>query len=201
MWLPLPGALKEVEAVKSAFTSPTARSDTKRTVLTLTGRDASEQALQRMNSVGRLKQFRFLHFAAHGYLNSALPMLSSVVLSQTEVTDVADGYVTAAEWVGYEINSDLIVLSACETGRGQELAGEGVMGLPYAMFVACNRQAVLTLWRVVDDSAARFTGRFFKRVADGTDPQLALAQTKREFLKDPRRRDPVHWAPFVLYGY
>jgi CHAT domain-containing protein len=154
-----------------------------------------------MNSVGRLKQFRFLHFAAHGYLNSALPMLSSVVLSQTEVTDVADGYVTAAEWVGYEINSDLIVLSACETGRGQELAGEGVMGLPYAMFVAGNRQAVLTLWRVVDDSAARFTGRFFKRVADGTDPQLALAQTKREFLKDPRRRDPVHWAPFVLYGY
>jgi CHAT domain-containing protein len=197
----LPGALKEVEAVKAAFAGPATKSSTRRNVLGLTGRDANEQALQRMNRAGRLRQFRFLHFAAHGYLNSAMPMLSSVVLSQTDVTEDADGYVTAAEWVGYEIDSDLIVLSACETGRGQELGGEGIMGLPYAMFVAGNRQAVLTLWRVVDDSAARFAGRFFERIAAGNDPLLALALTKREFMKDPKRRDPVHWAPFVLYGY
>ena len=74
------------------------------------------------------------------------------------------------------------------------------MGLPYAFFVAGNRAAVMTLWKVVDDSSARFVSRFFELVKAGVAPSAALARTKREFIQSPRESHPRNWAGFVLYG-
>jgi CHAT domain-containing protein len=74
------------------------------------------------------------------------------------------------------------------------------MGLPYALFVAGNRSAILTLWKVVDETSARFVSRLFARIAAGTTPAAALARTKQEFLRDPALSHPLHWAGFVLYG-
>ena len=147
-----------------------------------------------------LRHFRYIHIATHGYLSPSLPALSAIVLSPTDVGPGADGYLTAAELPAYHFDSDLIVLSACETGRGTELAGEGIMGLPYALFVGGNRSAILTLWKVVDDSTARFVTQVFAQVAAGATPAVALARTKREFLRDPRLAHPLHWSGFVLYG-
>lgn len=197
-WMPLPGALVEVKSVARAFQSPALAPEA---ILTLTGADASESALQSLNRDGDLRKFRYLHFAAHGFLNPDTPSLSSIVLAQTEASADADGYVTAAEWAGYDIDSDLIVLSACESGRGTVLGGEGIMGLPYAMFVAGNRRAVMTLWRVVDSSSGELVTDFFQRVARGTPAPDALVRAKRKILANPRTRHPLHWAPFVIYGH
>lgn len=192
-WGPLPGAAAEIEKVRSVFA-------TRGATLTLTGEQASEATLQRLNARGELLRYRYVHVATHGYLNTSAPALSAIVLSPTAVTAEADGFLTAAELPAYRFDSELIVLSACETGRGTELAGEGIMGLPYALFVAGNRSAVLTLWKVVDASSAPFVSKFFERVAQGVPAVSALARTKRDFLHDSRTADPVHWAAFVLYG-
>jgi CHAT domain-containing protein len=192
-WAALPGAAAEIARVQAAFSStyPT---------LALTGRRASEPTLQRMERQGELGRFRYIHVATHGYLSPSVPALSAIVLSPNDVGPGADGYLTAAELPGYHFDSDLIVLSTCESGRGAELEGEGIMGLPYALFVGGNRSAVLTLWEVGDDSSARFVARFFSQVAAGVAPAVALARTKREFVAGRRWTHPRHWAGFVLYG-
>ena len=188
-WPPLPGAVREAHAIAALFPGATV----------FTGDEASEERLQQLNARGDLTQFRYLLFSTHGYLSTEAPALSSIVLRQPG-SQGADGYVTAAEWVGYSLRSDLTVLSACETGLGKEVAGEGVMGLPYALFVAGNRNTLLSLWKVPDASTAEFMVRFFRKLRAGTNQVTALAQTKREMMQSARFRDPIHWAGFVLYG-
>jgi CHAT domain-containing protein/tetratricopeptide (TPR) repeat protein len=192
-WSPLPGAAAEIAQVQAAFSSiyPT---------LALTGRSASEPTLQGMERRRELGRFRYIHVATHGYLSPSIPALSAIVLSPSDVGPGADGYLTAAELPAYHFDSELIVLSTCESGRGAELEGEGIMGLPYALFVGGNRSAVLTLWEVGDDSSARFVARFFSQVAAGAAPAVALARTKREFFASRRWSHPRHWTGFVLYG-
>ena len=107
---------------------------------------------------------------------------------------------TASEWPAYELRSDLIVLSACETALGKVVQGEGVMGLPYALYVAGNRNTLLSLWPVVDESTATFMTRLFAQLGAGKSQVQALSDTKREFLAGGKYAAPVFWAPFVLYG-
>lgn len=189
IWPELPHSEIEARSVAQLFPSSKL----------LVGRQASEDELIRVDRVGELANYRYLLFSTHGYLDMDAPQLSAVVLSQAATGDV-DGYVTAAEWLGYRLRSDLTVLSACETGVGRQVRGEGVWGLPYALFVAGNINTVVTLWPVADQSTARFVQRFFARLRAGQGHAAALAETKREFLQDRSLRAPIHWAGFVLYG-
>ncbi|MEP6608750.1 MAG: CHAT domain-containing tetratricopeptide repeat protein [Burkholderiaceae bacterium] len=188
-WSPLPGTEREARAVAAMF----AGSDL------LLGDAASEDALIDRNARGELARYRYLLFATHGYLSTEAPTLSALVLRQPG-TAQADGYVTAAEWANYSLKSDLIVMSGCETGLGKVVAGEGVMGLPYALFIAGNRNTLLSLWKVPDASTAEFMIRFFRKLRAGQSEAAALGATKREFMRDARWRNPIHWAGFVLYG-
>ncbi len=74
------------------------------------------------------------------------------------------------------------------------------MGLPYALYVAGNRNTLLSLWSVVDDSTAAFMARLFAQLADGKSQVQALNDTKREFIAAGKYGAPLFWAPFVLYG-
>lgn len=188
-WSPLPGAAREARAVAALFPG----------AAVYTGDEASEERLQQLHASRQLAGYRYLLFATHGYLSTEVPALSSVVLRQPG-SEQADGYVTAAEWAGYSLRSELTVLSACETGLGKDVAGEGVMGLPYALFVAGNRNTLLSLWKVPDESTSEFMIRFFRKLRAGVPQPAALAQTRREMMTIPRYRDPIHWAGFVLYG-
>ena len=147
-----------------------------------------------------MQQYRYLHFAVHGNLSTKDPALSSLVLSQKNPAAGTDGYVTAAEWPGYDLRSDLTVLSACETGLGSNLSGEGVMGLPFALFVAGNVNTVLSLWPVFDEVTPIFMQRFFARLNAGKSASQALTETKREMAADPKTAHPSNWAPFILVG-
>jgi len=188
-WAPLPGAAREVAAVAGSFAAGRRR--------IFDGADATKANFAAANRSGELRQTRYLHVAANGYLSPAAPQWSAIVLGGDG--DVP-GYITAAELATYDIGAELVVLSACETALGKDVAGEGLFGLPYALTVAGARATLLTLWPVADASTAAFMQRFYAKLSRGTAPPRALAETKREFLRDPKLRAPFHWAPFVLYG-
>lgn len=162
--------------------------------------NASEAKLMELNRNGDLAKYRYIAFATHGYFSQTDPGLSSIVLSQLNLAEGTDGYVTAIKWHTYKLKSDLMFLSACETGVGKVVKGEGVMGLPYALFVAGNTSTVFTLWKVVDESSARFSASFFAKIKEGKTHMDALSDTKREFMSDPEYSSPMYWAPYVLYG-
>jgi CHAT domain-containing protein len=188
-WAPLPAAEAEVAAIAARF-----RADRR---LVVTGAGATKAAFAAAGHDGTLASTRYVHVAAHGHLSPGAPQWSSLVLAGDRA---APGYVTAAEIATYAIGADLVVLSACETALGKDVAGEGVFGLPYALTVAGARATLLSLWPVSDDSAAAFMARFYARLARGATPTVALAETKREFIRDPKFAAPFHWAPWVLYG-
>ncbi|OAD20542.1 repeat domain protein, partial [Candidatus Thiomargarita nelsonii] len=114
----LPGAKKELAALKQQFPDATLYQEA----------EASEAKLQSLNEAKVLTDYEYLVFSTHGYLSPQTPALSALVLDQLDTTDKADGYVTAGEWPGYDLKSDLMVLSACQTGVGKVMRGEGVMG-------------------------------------------------------------------------
>lgn len=191
-WPDLPGSEREVDTVAAVFGGqPT-------TVLKQA--QASEAKLLELNAGRELAAYRYLLFSTHGYLSTEEPALSAIVLSQRDKAGGTDGYVTASEWPAYELRSDLIVLSACETALGKVVQGEGVMGLPYALYVAGNRNTLLSLWPVVDESTAAFMVRLFTQLGAGKSQVQALSDTKREFLAGGKYTAPLFWAPFVLYG-
>jgi len=192
-WEDLPGTEYEVKAVAEIFG--------KNNSLVLLKADANEQNLQNLNKKKELKSFKRLLFSTHGYLSSSQPALSSIVLSQNNKTSLADGYLTASEIPGYDLNSDLTVLSACETGLGKIVQGEGVLGIPFALYVAGNVDTVLTLWAIEDDSTAEFMKLFFSKLKKGMQEVEALSLTKREFISGKKYSQAAFWAPFVLYGY
>jgi len=191
-WSALPGAVREVTSVAAMF-SPARR----RIYL---GGDATEANLQELNRSGALADARYLLLSVHALLLPSTPQWSALVLSEANHDIEPNGFVTAAELATYELGSELTVLSACETGLGKEIAGEGIFGLPFALFVAGSRKTVLTLWPVADEATAKFIESLFAKTTRGVAPARALAATKREFLRDPRYAAPFYWAPFVLYG-
>lgn len=190
-WPELPGTARELAAVEEMFG-----------VTAIQREHASEQNLRKMSREGGLERYRYLLFSAHGYLSLQEPALSALVLSQGEASRDAehDGYVSASEWPMYRLKSDLLVLSACETALGKQSQGEGIMGLPYALYIAGNRNTVLTLWSIDDDASAEFVRRFFGKLRDGVGETQALNETKREFIADDALSAPRYWAPFVMYG-
>jgi CHAT domain-containing protein len=187
-WANLPGTAEEAARIAALF-------ETRRV---LAGVDASEQQLLSLNASGELARYRHLLFATHGYLSPYDPRLSSVVLSQVGNAAPHDGYVTAAEWPRYDLKSDLVMIAAANSGFGPVASGEGLLGLPFALHVAGNRNAVLSLWTLNDPLTARFVEAFFTRVRDGEDHGAALAETKRRFIAEGVPAS--YWAPFVLHG-
>jgi CHAT domain-containing protein len=201
-WSNLPGTAREVQTVAHAFEgsglaqakvlNPT-QSDI------FMGAQASEMTLLKLNRENKLKDYRYLLFSAHGYL-AQNPSLSALVLSQKGNPDGVDGYITAAEWPQYDLRSDLTVLSACDTGVGNTQSGEGVMGLPCALFIAGNKNTLLTLWPVDDAATAEFMSQFFIKLNAGISQPQALSETKQAFIQHPKWSSPRFWAAFVLYG-
>lgn len=168
-------------------------------------RDATEAAARRA-----LASTSHAHFACHAVVDEALPLDSALLLAPE---GGGEGMLQAweiAEQV--ELASDLVVLSACETARGAERGGEGILGLVRALQIAGARSVVATLWRVDDDSAAELMARFYRQLADGVDQDESLRRAQLELLRGPvevergdaivrlRTADPRHWAPFVLIG-
>jgi CHAT domain-containing protein len=164
----------------------------------LTGEHASEANVYKLADDGGLARFRVLHFSTHGFLSDDEPGLSAIVLSQVNRAPGTDGYLTVAEIAPLELRSDLVVVSACDSGAGRLQRGEGLLGLSYALFQAGTVSSIVSLWPIPDKASADFMVRFYEEWTPGTSPAAALAQTKRWALQ---KGLPAHMVDaFVYFG-
>ncbi|MEO7658202.1 MAG: CHAT domain-containing tetratricopeptide repeat protein, partial [Pyrinomonadaceae bacterium] len=149
-----------------------------------------------------LEQYRILHFATHGLLNSQHPELSGVVLSLVDKNggDV-DGFLRLQDIYNLKLNADLVVLSACNTALGKEVKGEGLIGLTRGFMYAGAPRVIASLWKVDDAATAELMSIFYRKMlTDNLRPAAALRAAQTEMMKQSRWRSPYYWAPFVLQG-
>lgn len=148
-----------------------------------------------------LHQYRRLHFATHGILDETLPGRSCIVLTLDDDPN-EDGFLQVNEIFNLKLNADLVTLSACQTGKGKFLRGEGVLGLTRAFLYAGTNSVLVSLWSVNDRSTANLMTQFYQFLAQGKSKVQALQQAKLKLLTstNPTLRHPYYWAGFVLIG-
>lgn len=149
-----------------------------------------------------LTDFRFLHFATHGILNSEDPELSGILLSMLDRNGKAqDGFLQLHEIYNLHLPVELVVLSACQTALGKEIRGEGLFGLTRGFMHAGARQVVSSLWKVDDSATADLMGLFYtEMLVHGRSPAAALQQAKFNMRKQRRWQQPFYWAGFIIQG-
>jgi CHAT domain-containing protein len=186
---PLPNTRVEVEAVASLFPVNRRKS--------YLGVQASETSVKRE----KLTAYRTLHFATHAVIDEKAPTRSGIVLSLVK-TGEEDGILRMNEIFNLELNADLVVLSACQTGLGKVIRGEGMVGLTRAFLYAGSPRAVVSLWEVNDLTAPEIMKSFYLGLRQGRPAGVALREAKLEMIHSPARalRHPYFWAPFVLMG-
>jgi CHAT domain-containing protein/tetratricopeptide (TPR) repeat protein len=147
--------------------------------------------------------YRVVHLAAHGVLDNASPMYSHLLLARPEQGSREDGLLEAWEIMNVPLNADLVILSACETARGRIAAGEGILGLMWAVFVAGSPATLVSQWRVDSSSSTELMVAFHQEwnAAGGhVSKARALQRASRTLLKTPQFSHPFYWAGFVLAG-
>ncbi|WP_237269970.1 CHAT domain-containing tetratricopeptide repeat protein [Synechocystis sp. CACIAM 05] len=149
-----------------------------------------------------IEQYRFIHFATHGILNSKNPKLSGLVLSLLNPEgEPINGFVRLYDIFNLNLPADLVVLSACQTGLGQEIRGEGLIGLTRGFMYAGAARVVVSLWSVDDEATARLMTEFYRALLQRQMPPAAALQWAKQKLKeDPRFASPYFWAGFTLQG-
>ena len=163
---------------------------------------------------GEPARYRFVHFAAHGVLNEKQPQYSGIVLTvgatrsgstappepamRQEATE--DSLLQVYEIFNLKLTADVVVLSACETGLGREVRGEGMVGLTRAFLYAGAQAVVVSLWKVADPATAELMMRFYRQMKAGVGKAEALRRARLELFREGRYVHPYYWAPFVLVG-
>jgi CHAT domain-containing protein len=150
-----------------------------------------------------LSQYRIVHFATHGFLNSRHPELSGIVLSLVdEAGRDQDGFLRAHEIYDLKIPAELVVLSGCRTGLGKEIRGEGLIGLTRAFMHAGAARVLVSLWDVNDEATAELMTRFYGRLLgrEKLSPAAALRAAQVSMARDKRWSSPYFWAGFTLQG-
>jgi CHAT domain-containing protein/Tfp pilus assembly protein PilF len=192
---PLPAAEREVKALGQLYGAARSR--------VYTGRSAREERAK-----SEAGQCRVLHLATHGILSDTSPMYSHVVLAGAGGDGGEDGLLEAWEMMGLELDAELVVLSACQTARGRVGAGEGMIGMAWALFVAGCPATVVSQWKVADASTSALMVAFHRQLKSrltggggkGMSRAEALRQAALKLRKEQRTAHPFYWAPFVLVG-
>ncbi len=144
---------------------------------------------------------KFVHVATHGFINSENPKLSNLAFSQPRTADAQeDGILYAGEMYNLDLNADLLVLSACQTGAGKIMKGEGLMALTRGFFYSGARNIVASLWKVHDEHTSRLMVEFYREIAVGKTYSAALRAAKLKMIANPETAAPQSWAGFVLMG-
>jgi CHAT domain-containing protein len=186
----LPGTRKEAEQILAL-----ARTAPSRPAFDFTASRATVTDVE-------LGQYRYVHFATHGFLDSQYPELSGVLLSMfDERGRPQDGFLRAHEFYNLKLSADLVVLSACQTGLGKEIRGEGLVGLTRGIMYAGAPRVVVSLWDVSDAGTAELMTRFYRgMLKEGKRPAEALQAAQVSMLGDERFAAPYFWAAFTLQG-
>jgi CHAT domain-containing protein len=176
-------------------------------IATLAGRDGVQKlldfdaTLDRVMAAG-LASYRVVHFATHGLLNNKHPGLSGLVFSLVDSRGrPRNGFLPAYEVYNLRLNADLVVLSACQTALGEDVRGEGLVGLTRAFMYAGTPRVVASLWRVPDSATAALMERFYHAMlSQQLTPANALRTAQESVRAERRWAAPYYWAGFTLVG-
>ena len=150
-----------------------------------------------------LRQYRIVHFATHGLINSRHPDLSGIVLSLVDQEGKPqNGFLRLYDIYNMNLSAELVVLSACQTALGKDIKGEGLVGLTRAFMYAGASRIVASLWRTEDRATAVLMSRFYAHLlaGNGMSPAAALRKAQLSMWQDKRWRQPRYWAAFTLQG-
>lgn len=149
-----------------------------------------------------LSEYRIVHFATHGLLNTEHPMLSGLVLSLVNHQgQPQDGFLRMHEIYNLNLPAELVVLSACQTGLGKEVRGEGLLGLTRGFMYAGSKRVLASFWKVNDEATSELMKRFYREMlVNGKSPATALRASQIEMWQQDRWRSPYFWSAFVLQG-
>ena len=187
----LPGTRREAAAIRA--------------LLPASGyREALDFAASRETIGGReVAEAGIVHVATHGLLNTVHPELSGLVLSLVDAQGQArDGFLRLHEIYNLELKAGLVVLSACQTGLGKEIRGEGLVGLTRGFMYAGSPRVMASLWKVDDRATAELMKLFYQEIlgAAGRTPAAALRSAQVAMWKSKTWNDPYYWAAFTLQG-
>jgi CHAT domain-containing protein len=209
LFTPLPETRTEVKNIGSLFKAEN--------VTYLFADKAAESVIKSMP----LEGYRYLHFATHGILGDQIPGVAEPALVMADEGKKEDGFLTVSEVEKLKLDSDLVVLSACDTGSGKYFQGEGVMGLSRGFILAGSRAVLVSLWPVDSKATVAFMTRFYAHLKSGKSKAESLRLTQLEFMAGAEQggssaersiaakrtvdssaetSHPYYWAPFVLIG-
>lgn len=176
----------EVEGLKTHFSSEI-----------YANKEATEQILK-----SRQGEYSILHLATHAILDPENPINSKIAFSKDEKDGNEDGFLHVFEILNMNINANLSVLSACNTGLGQYEKGEGIMSLARAFTYAGCQSVLLSLWSIDDQSTSYLMDQFYANLKDGNNKSKALRDAKLSFLETASeiRSHPYYWSGFSIYG-
>lgn len=189
---PLPGTEDETQSIYNLY------SRNKQKALLLLHDNASENFIKSED----ISKYRIIHFATHGFVNSENPELSGILLSP-DTTGSHDGILYSGELYNLKLNSDLVVLSACETGLGRISKGEGIIGLTRALLYAGTKNIIVSLWQVNDKSTSDLMKVFYKILLESnghSNYSLALRKAKLDMIRGKYYAHPLFWSTFILIG-
>jgi CHAT domain-containing protein len=138
-------------------------------------------------------------FATHGLFSNKIPGLLEPFLALTMVPPGTDGFLKMSDVMGLKMNTDVVALTACQTGLGRELSGEGVMSMGRAFQYAGAKSVLMSLWAVADESSVNLTESFFKNRKAGKS-KLESLQLARQEIRKQGFEHPFFWAAFILVG-
>lgn len=175
-------------------------------ILDLAGTGSTFQALgfeatREAATAPDLGRYRIVHFSTHGRIDAERPELSQLVFSRFDrLGRPREGSLLAHEVFDLDLPAELVVLSACETALGQEVRGEGLVGLTQGFLSAGAAAVLVSLWRVDDRATARLMERFYRRLLAGGSPAESLREAQLSLREETGWRAPYYWAGFVLQG-
>ena len=149
-----------------------------------------------------LAQYRIVHFATHGLLDTEHPELSGLVFSLVDRSGhPQDGFLRLHDIYNMRLPVEVVVLSACQTGLGQEIQGEGLMGLTRGFMYAGAKRVVASMWQVDDVATSELMKRFYDGMfKGGLTPAAALRAAQVYMWSHKQWRAPYYWGAFVLQG-
>jgi CHAT domain-containing protein len=148
-----------------------------------------------------LTPYRSCVFATHGYFGKDLPGIKEPVLILTlpNQPEGQDGFLRMSEVMGLRLNADMVALTACQSGLGRVISGEGAMGMGRAFQYAGAKSVLMSLWSVAESSSVDLVTSFFKHLREGKNKLEAL-KLAREEIRKAGYDHPFFWAPFILVG-
>ncbi len=149
-----------------------------------------------------LQNYRIVHFATHGIFNTTQPELSGVVLSLVDGKGMPEnGFLRLHDIFNLNLPAELVVLSACQTGLGEEVRGEGLVGLTRGFMYAGSPRVLVSLWSVDDRATSELMAKFYQKMLQGgVKPAAALRAAQLEMWQQQQWQAPYYWAAFTLQG-